>query len=115
MISVFERLVHRDIASIESRPMQSWQNLPLDERRALDFLSSDRDIIIREADKGGAIVILDREVYIGEVLRHLNDREFYQEIPEDPSKTIMKLIQTTLVEAFNLGYISETTIKSLTK
>lgn len=48
-------------------------------------------------------------------MRQLNNVEFYQEVLEDPSKTILKLIQTTLLEAANLGYISEATYKSLCK
>lgn len=115
MISAFERLVVRDAASIEGRPRPPWQNLRFEERQALESLASDTNIIICEADKGGAIVVMDREVYINEALRQLNNQDYYQEIFTDPSKTIMKLIHTVMLEASNLGYISETTFKSLVK
>lgn len=94
--------------------MPIWHNLSLEEKRAIDS-SADQSIVIREADKGGAVVLLDREVYIGEILKQLNNNEFYQEIQEDPSRNVMKLIQTVLTEALNLGYISENTVKALTK
>lgn len=59
MISAFERLVKRDIMTVESFPLPNWHNLSIEEKRAVDSLSEDQSIVIREADKGGAVVILD--------------------------------------------------------
>lgn len=115
MITAFERLVRHDVSKVESSPMPVWNNLSLELKRAIDSLSSDQSIIIREADKGGAVVLLDREVYISEALRQLDNPMFYQEIQEDPSGNIKKLIQTVLIEILNHGYISENVMKALTK
>ena len=38
-------------------------------------LQSKNDIVITDADKGGAIVILDVEDYVKEVERQLNNKE----------------------------------------
>lgn len=115
MITTFERLVKRGVSTIESSPIRKWHNLSFEERKAVDSLASDQSIIIREADKGGAIVLLDRDVYIKEVYKQLTNQSFYQEIHEDPSGKIKKLIQIVLVEALNQGYITENIMKMLNK
>ena len=59
------------------------QNIPLLESRALKELSNNRNIVIKPADKGGAIVIWDRQDYVREGLRQLSDRTFYIETEDD--------------------------------
>lgn len=115
MILAFKCLVNWDIAKLESHLQIPWQNLSREEKRALDSLTLDKNLIIREADKGGAIVLIDCDIYIGETLKQLNNEDFYKEIPEDPSKPISNLIQTVVLEGSNLGYINEFTAKSLLK
>jgi hypothetical protein len=43
------------------------------ERQALEELQQNTSIIIKPADKGSAIVILDREQYVQEALRQLQN------------------------------------------
>lgn len=44
--------------------LNNKQNLSVEEEKALGELQSRDDIVITEADKGGAVVILDVEDYI---------------------------------------------------
>ena len=44
-----------------------------DEQKALDNLRGYVDIIIKQADKGSAVVVMDREVYIHEAMGQLTD------------------------------------------
>jgi hypothetical protein len=48
------------------------------EKQALEELQQNTSIIIKPADKGSAIVILDREQYVKEALRQLQNTEYYQ-------------------------------------
>ena len=59
------------------------QNLSQAERRALRSLKNNTDIVIKKADKGSAIVIMDRDDYIKEGERQLNDKNFYRHVNED--------------------------------
>ena len=43
-------------------------------------LKSQDDIIIKQSDKGGACVIMDKIYYYEKMMKLLNDRETYQEI-----------------------------------
>ena len=47
------------------------------ERSALHSLQKREDIIIKPADKGSAVVVMDREHYISEAERQLNDSTFF--------------------------------------
>lgn len=107
LITAFEKVIMTDLKTLESSRTTIWKNLPWQERKALRNLAKDLNIIIKEADKGGGVVILDRDVYIQEVNRQLLDTEFYREINFDPTKKVQELIRTVLIEGTNLGYITE--------
>ncbi len=53
-------------------------NLNRGELTVLNELKSNNNIIIRSADKGSAVVILNREDYLKEGFRQLSDNVFYQ-------------------------------------
>ena len=46
-----------------------FPNLPLEEREAFRILKSDRSIVIKEADKGSAVVVWDKVDYVAEADR----------------------------------------------
>jgi hypothetical protein len=53
--------------------LKSYSNLSSDEKTALATLKRNHRVVIREADKGSAVVIMDRERYISEAMRQLGD------------------------------------------
>lgn len=52
-------------------------NLTVEEIKALTELKGNKQIIIKPADKGSAVVILDRDQYLEEGYRQLNDKTYY--------------------------------------
>ena len=58
----------------------------------MEDLSIRDDIIITKTDKGGAVVILDVDDYISETNRQLNNKEFYKEVPNDPTELNRKKV-----------------------
>lgn len=71
-------------------------NICSQERNAIQSLIEDDSIIIKQADKGGTIVILDKEHYKKLVLEQLNNGHFYREIEEcEVSKTMNKIKRFT--------------------
>lgn len=66
-------MIQSDIKIIESKEHLHLNNLHWKERQALQTLAEDPDVVIKEADKGGGIVILDKTMYITEVERQLTD------------------------------------------
>lgn len=62
------------------RSQQEKTNLSQAEQQALRELATNKHIVIKPADKGSAVVILDREQYIFEANRQLEDRTYYKRL-----------------------------------
>ena len=71
------------------------------------------DIVIKQADKGSAVVVIDREKYIDEAMRQLNDREVYIPLHSDPTAAMTKKINVRINKLRDDGYISDSTLQYL--
>ncbi|CAJ0962968.1 unnamed protein product [Ranitomeya imitator] len=75
---------------------------------------SDKDIVIKAADKGGAIVIMDYSFYRLEILSQLANRNVYQPLTNNPTPLIRNKITVLLDEALSTGIIDKKTKEFLT-
>ena len=85
------------------------------ERQALIQLKKNEDIVIKPADKGGAIVIMNKENYIKEGERQLSNKEHYKRV-EDPKELIkgfIKEVEYSLKTFLAKGFINEELFKIL--
>ena len=57
---------------------------------------TDRVIVIRKADKGGAITILNQEDYKEEILTQLNNNKFYKKLDYDPTTIYIQELKTLI-------------------
>ncbi len=57
-------------------------NLSPDEYNSIISLRNNQNILIKSADKGGATVLMDKENYIFEANRQLNDGKYYKILTE---------------------------------
>ena len=64
-------------------PPTKFHNLSTAEKSALKELSKNRNIVIKPADKGGAVVVMNTTDYINEGFRQLSDSKFYIETDTD--------------------------------
>eukprot|EP00061_Rhincodon_typus_P015188 g42723.t1 len=62
------------------------QNIIQAQHNAIRALKTNCNIVIKPADKGGAIVIQNRTDYCGEEQQQLNNQEHYRRLPSDPTK-----------------------------
>ena len=67
-------------------------NLTKEEHSAKRSLAQNKDIVIKKADKGSAVVVQNRSDYIKEGLRQLTDRNFYRLQEENLTHIHNKLI-----------------------
>ena len=81
-------------------------NLSSEEINALDELKSNTHIIIKPADKGGKIVIWDRNDYIKEAHRQLNDQTYYIQINNDPFVDLILEISTFISYLYRHNHIN---------
>ena len=52
----------------------------------LDELRKNPEIILKKADKGSAVVVMNTTDYLREGYRQLSDPKFYQKLKEDPTQ-----------------------------
>ena len=57
---------------------------------ALKQLRNDKTIVIKKADKGSNVVIMNRDDYIAEVERQINGTKFYENFDENPQEQFRK-------------------------
>ncbi len=69
-------------------------------------LSSNPEIIIKPADKGDKIVILDTTTYISEALRQLSDARAYRQLASDPTHVNNTQVRRLIDELEQCGSIS---------
>ena len=90
-------LLEREVLSA-SPEGKNFSNLSPSEQLSLKQLKCDRNIVIKEADKGSAVVVWDRGDYINEANRQLDDRQVYEEMEVDPTVDLGKTINSRLNE-----------------
>ncbi|XP_062621124.1 uncharacterized protein LOC134282739 [Saccostrea cucullata] len=64
--------VESDIEKLLSMPDKTPDNLSKEERSALQSLKNRDDIVIKKADKGSTVVVMDKETYMAEAQRQLS-------------------------------------------
>ncbi len=77
---------------LENSPMDKKEkqnfNLKTHEKWTLAKLKARTDIVIKQADKGGAVVIMDRDYYKDKVGSMLLDRTHYQDVDSNEDKKV---------------------------
>ncbi|CAJ0959949.1 unnamed protein product, partial [Ranitomeya imitator] len=84
------------------------------ERQALHGLQIDKNLIIKPADKGGALVIMNKSDYLLEIRRQLDNPTIYVKLPRDPMPVTRQLISDTLLKYTELGVLDPKTCDFLT-
>ena len=73
-------------------------NLSKLEWAAINDLKNDKNIEIKEADKGGSVVILSKSHYKSMILSQLNDEKTYKKLNSNPDQTMMEKIKALITK-----------------
>ena len=71
-----------------------YSNLSREEWQAIRSLADDRSIVIKKADKGSSVVVLDRYDYIAEAEKQLKDQNVYKDV-DFTEKILQDLAETS--------------------
>ena len=77
-------------------------------------MNKNKDIIIKPADKGSAIVILDKQSYINEGQEQLHNTQFYEEADSDLTGEVIHRINLNIHNMLQKGQISPNSCNYLT-
>ena len=98
-IDNFIDICKKEIRTIDVKMISKKEcNLSKDEKDALRSLSKRDDIVIKRADKGGAIVVWKKDLYVSEAERQLSDNLFYEQMPSDLTSHNNLIISKTIKE-----------------
>ena len=98
--------VNRILNTFTNKPIHT--KITKSEHLALENLRKDKDCIIVAADKGIALVVMDKTEYITKCEALLQDNSVYQHLSKDTSPTIHKELIKILQDYKNNNFISET-------
>ena len=87
-LDTFLNAVEHDARNIKPEPVRD--NLTSRERHALRTLNK-HNIVIKSANKGSTAAVMDRDWYINEYLRQLNDTKFYRPLDNDITDDIQRV------------------------
>ena len=82
-------------------------NLSIAEKEAIKSLANNNNIVIKKADKGSNIVILNRNDYIKEGEKQLSNPNFYKEVPEDLTESYNTEINLLIDKFHNEGKLTK--------
>ena len=89
----------REVNQIEFKHRLTRHNLSYDELQALPKLKNRTDVVIRQADKGGAFVVRRTDLYITEANRQLADHRFYENIPSYGTQSSQQQVKSFIETA----------------
>ena len=105
-LEIFRRSIKQEI--LKSKPKKvRHNNLSKQERIGLKQLRDNPDIVMKKADKGSAVVVMNTTDYLREGYRQLQDTNFYQKIPNDITDQISDKIANQLAKMRSLNLITE--------
>ena len=105
--------IEQDLHRLKFRQPKK-KNLTQEEYKSIKSLKTNPDIIIKPADKGSAIVILNKDNHIAEGERQLQDKQFYEETNTDLTGEVIHRVSLFVNNMLQRGQITEKTSSYLT-
>ena len=85
-----------DIQKLNFNKSLKFSNLSKEEWTAHQNLKTRYDIVIKPADKGGAVVVWRTDLYKQEAFRQLADTKFYAKVNKDLTQANQKIVKDTV-------------------
>ena len=98
----------RDLNKRKESSKGMRKNVTPDEIKALKDLTQNQNIVLKEADKGSSIVIMNRLDYLREGYRQLSDEGSYKELDHDVTDEYRGDIQNEIEDMYQSGEIEQT-------
>ena len=103
-----EKLISQDLKYIDKKfiCIKTIPNLNLEETKALKELINNKNIIIKPADKGSSIVIMDREQYLWEGYKQLYNETYYKKLDTPIYMDTIPLVNKILDDLYKKKFIN---------
>ena len=108
-IELYLSRLEEEILAIDTN--LKYSNLTKEERNAMFGLRDDTSIIIKEADKGSAVVVWDKCDYLAEASKQLGDEKVYDKISGDVVSPLINTVKHCLAKVKLRGDICNETME----
>ena len=95
-VDLFVKKFRVDIQKLNFNKSLKFSNLSKEEWTAHQNLKTRDDIVIKPADKGGAVVVWRTDLYKQEAFRQLADTKFYAKVNKDLTQANQKIVKDTV-------------------
>lgn len=112
-LDMYIEAVQRDVLKAYEKQKPFKSNISFEERKAISSLAKRSDIVIKPADKGGAVVIMNKTDYISEAHRQLNNPIFYKHLDYDPTEEFKAVVQDTVNDLVKDNQLGDKAVRSL--
>ena len=102
-LELFIRQCRHDIDTLPKFRPKRPSNLTESEFSTLRSLHARHDVVIKPADKGGALVVWRPDLYCDEALQQLGDTTFYTRVDKDLTSTQQTTISNTIHTFIAIG------------
>ena len=106
-------VINEFLKELDTPLTRTTKNLKKKEHQAMRELYTNTDIIIKPADKGGSIVIMNTTDYIAEAERQLNNPDHSEKLQEDPTQKFNIHINNLINQAWRVHIIDDTSHNNL--
>lgn len=110
-IETFSQAVYYDFKGIctisLNNPNKPPKNVTSIEYKALKDIESNNSIIVKIADKGGSIVVQDKDDYLKESYRLLSDCSTYTILKKDPLPEYQQTLKHLVSKAYDNGVLDQ--------
>lgn len=96
-----------NLSTTSKRQPHKSGNLTIEQKKALNELSANKTITIKQADKGGLIVVMNTTDYEKEAIRQLNDTDTYQPLSFNPANKFKKELENIANFGKQLGLVTD--------
>ena len=96
-VDLFVKKCRQDIRKLNFNQNIKCSNLTGEEGAALKRLRNRKYIVIKPADKGGAVAVWRTDLYKQEAARKLADTKFYTKVNKDLTLTNQKIIKSSTI------------------
>ncbi|KAM4016291.1 uncharacterized protein ACNLHF_002679 isoform 2-T3 [Anomaloglossus baeobatrachus] len=110
-IELFVKMVVQEFRSLPSK--RTHDNLSSHQRQALKELQLMKDIVIKQADKGGNVVIWSTKAYEQEAYKQLHDKACYTKLEGNPTTKFSIELLAILQKAYDEGIIPKSVFEGL--
>ena len=95
-VDLFVKKWRVDIQKLNFNKSLKFSNLSKEEWTAHQNLKTRDDIVIKPAEKGGAVVVWRTNLYKQEAFRQLADTKFYAKVKKDLTQANQKIVKDTV-------------------